>query len=529
MSIHKRTSKMLTAALAIAVVIRLFTMGTYPFTDTTEARYAEVARKMVELGDWITPWYDYGVPFWAKPPLSTWLTALSFKIFGFSEFAGRMPHFLLATATAWIVWDWIRRSDPRAAELSLALLCGTLVFSVAAFAVMTDMSLAFATTLVMRGFWCHLYPEEATARPHWDGQWLLFAGLGLGMLAKGPVVIMLSGLPIVGWTLATGNIVRVWKSFSWFKGLVVVLAITAPWYVWAEMRTPGFWAYFFVGEHWKRFTETGWTGDRYGSAHASARGMIWLLAVGASLPWPLLLPWLGIGRAAAQAAATGAQSQPATATDWPNDGRFTAHRSSPAERRSWAGYLLAWVLAPCLFFTAAGNILWTYVLPSMPALAIGLALWLAGDPRHRRVNAVVIAGVLVTLATLLAIAVDRQSTQAWKTARDTVAAYTELSREARPATALNSPQQPLPLVFLGDRPYSASFYSRGTAKLVSTTTDLLALLEQQSAFVALTNQQSKAMSAALRARLQLLQSGPQFDLYRSQPNHCQTCQVSENR
>ncbi|HQS32423.1 MAG: hypothetical protein B7X59_06210 [Polaromonas sp. 39-63-203] len=518
MSIHERTSKGLAVALAAAVVIRLLTMGLYPFTDTTEARYAEVARKMVELGDWVTPWYDYGVPFWAKPPLSTWLTALSFKVFGFNEFAGRLPHFLVATVTAWLVWDWIRRSHPRTAQLSLALLCGTLVFSVAAFAVMTDMSLALATTMVMRGFWCHLHPEEATGRLRWDGQWLLFAGLGLGMLAKGPVVIVLSGLPILGWALATGNFVRVWKSFSWIKGLMVVVAIAAPWYVWAEMRTPGFWAYFFVGEHWKRFTETGWTGDRYGSAHASARGTIWLLALGASLPWPLLLPWLGIGRASALAAVTGGQRQPATATDWLSDGRTPANVASPAERRSWAGYLVAWVLAPCLFFTAAGNILWTYVLPAMPALAIGLATWLASDPRHRRVNAVIIAGVLFTLAALLAIAADRQSNHAWKTAKGTVAAYAELSREAMHATALNSPQQQIPLFFLGDRPYSASFYSRGTAKLVSSPTDLLALLEQKAAFVALTKEQTRAMPDSLKTRLQLRQTGPQFDLYSSRPN-----------
>lgn len=512
MSIHERTSKGLTVALAAAVVIRLLTMGLYPFTDTTEARYAEVARKMVELGDWITPWYDYGVPFWAKPPLSTWLTALSFKVFGFNEFAGRLPHFLVATVTAWIVWDWIRRSHPRTAQLSLALLCGTLVFSVAAFAVMTDMSLALATTMVMRGFWCHLHPEEATGRLRWDGQWLLFAGLGLGMLAKGPVVIVLSGLPIVGWALATGNFVRVWKSFSWIKGLLVVVAIAAPWYVRAEMRTPGFWAYFFVGEHWKRFTEAGWMGDRYGSAHASARGTIWLLALGASMPWPLLLPWLGIGRGSALAAAT----------DGPSDGRTPANVASPTEQRSWDGYLLAWVLTPCLFFTAAGNILWTYVLPAMPALAIGLATWLSRDARHRRVNAVVIAGVLLTLAALLAIAVDRQSSHAWKTAKGTVAAYAELSRAARHSTALNSAQKAIPLVFLGDRPYSAAYYSRGTAQLVSSTTDLMALLDQKAAFVALTNEQSKAMSGAFRARLQLRQSGPQFDLYSSRPNRRDT-------
>ena len=76
------SGRMIWWTLAIVAIARLLTLGLYPLTDTTEARYAEVARKMVELNDWITPWYDYGVPFWAKPPLSTWLTAISIRLFG---------------------------------------------------------------------------------------------------------------------------------------------------------------------------------------------------------------------------------------------------------------------------------------------------------------------------------------------------------------------------------------------------------------------------------------------------------------
>jgi len=108
-------SRIVWAALAIVALVRLLTLGLYPLNDTTEARYAEVARKMLELNDWITPWYDYGVPFWAKPPLSTWLTAISLKLFGINEFAARLPYFLLALLIAWIVWDWVARSaGPRA-------------------------------------------------------------------------------------------------------------------------------------------------------------------------------------------------------------------------------------------------------------------------------------------------------------------------------------------------------------------------------------------------------------------------------
>ncbi|WP_457333927.1 ArnT family glycosyltransferase [Rhizobacter sp. P5_C2] len=84
-----RATAALVLLIAAMVLLRLCGMAWLPLMDTTEARYAEVGRKMLELGDWITPWHDYGVPFWAKPPLSFWLTALSMKCFGVNEWAAR--------------------------------------------------------------------------------------------------------------------------------------------------------------------------------------------------------------------------------------------------------------------------------------------------------------------------------------------------------------------------------------------------------------------------------------------------------
>ena len=82
--------------LGLLIVARLIGMGLLPLMDTTEARYAEIFRKMLEFGDWVTPWYDNGLPFWGEPPLSFWHTAASFKLFGVNEFAARLPNFLCA-------------------------------------------------------------------------------------------------------------------------------------------------------------------------------------------------------------------------------------------------------------------------------------------------------------------------------------------------------------------------------------------------------------------------------------------------
>jgi 4-amino-4-deoxy-L-arabinose transferase-like glycosyltransferase len=58
-------------SLAFIIIARLILNAVVPLMDKTEARYAEIARIMAETGNWVTPQIDYGIPFWAKPPLST--------------------------------------------------------------------------------------------------------------------------------------------------------------------------------------------------------------------------------------------------------------------------------------------------------------------------------------------------------------------------------------------------------------------------------------------------------------------------
>lgn len=486
MSIKNNTGagKLLWLTLAIVALARLLTLGLYPLTDTTEARYAEVARKMVELGDWITPWYDYGVPFWAKPPLSTWLTAASLKLFGINEFAARLPYFLLAMFIAWLVWDWVGRRSRREALLVVVLLSGTMLYFIAAAAVMTDLALVLGTTLAMRGFWASF---ESADSPRPREQWLLFIGLGLGLLAKGPIAVVLAGIPITLWVLMTGNIATAWKRLPWIRGSLLMLAIAAPWYWLAEIRTPGFWEYFFIGEHWHRFTVTGWTGDKYGTAHATARGAIWLFALAACLPWTLLLPLLAIGRKAG--------------------GQGTAPRlSSTAPRRHWHLYLLVWALAPCLFFTMSGNILWTYVLPALPALAMLGAGWLAGDARVRWIDGVVAAGMVLMALLVAGFFLNQQWADSWKTAKTAVMQYQLRNTDNRP------------LLLMGDLPYSASFYSQGKAKAVVGNAELAARMAKSPLFVALNPDQIQALTPELKARLHLEATSGAYTLYSSLPN-----------
>ncbi|MFZ4650307.1 MAG: ArnT family glycosyltransferase [Rubrivivax sp.] len=484
-----RAGRLLLAALGLAVLARLVSLGLTPLADSTEARYADIGRRMVALGDWVTPWFADGVPFWGKPPLYTWMTAAGFEVFGLNEFAARVPHFLAGVFILWLVWDWLRGHGRREALLAVALLWGAALFLVSAGAVMTDMALLVGLVLAMRGFWRALHePDAAVARR--EG-WLLFVGLGIGLLAKGPLVLVLAGMPLVAWTLATRRLAAAWRAVPWLGGLVLMLAIAAPWYLLAEARTPGFLDYFLVGEHWKRFTVPGWAGDRYGNAHAEPRGMVWVFLVGACLPWSVLLPVLAWGRRS-QASEPGPASPASAPTGGPG-------------MPGWTPYLLLWGLWPCLFFTASRNIIWTYVLPGLPALAMLAGCWLARDTRTRRTDALVAAGLAMSVLALVGILGSLELRGESKSARAVVAAF-----EARRAPGDV-------LLFVGRNQFSASFYTRGQARPLDDFQALQAVIAQPAAgpgvrYVALRRWDDRQPDAALRARLRSLGNFQGYEL-----------------
>jgi len=472
---HEATSRTLLFVLVAVALARLLMLGLYPLMDTTEARYAEIARKMVELGDWVTPWFDYGIPFWGKPPLSFWLTAASFKLFGINELVARLPHWLGGLLVAWLVWGLAVRRSRRAAVYALALLAGSALYFAAAGAVMTDMALAVGTTLAMRGFWLGLH---GTDQERLRERWLLFVGIGVGLLAKGPIALVLVALPIVAWAVATRNLATAWRGLPWLQGCLVVLMIALPWYVLAESRTPGFLNYFLAGEHWQRFITPGWKGDLYGSAHQFPRGTIWVFAFVGLLPWTVLLP--------------------VAALYW----RKTLIVRE-ADNRNWRVYLLLWGLAPAVFFTAAGNILWPYVLPGFSGLALWAAAWLAYQPHQVIVERLLIGGLvftlLVTSVVLMSLSVTGRSE--FKSAKALIAHYQSLGmgNEA--------------LIFLHQRPYSASFYSQGKAEEVSNAAKLVGRLDHGAAFVAIKTDEVHGLPAELQRVLKPIGRHGRYTLF----------------
>ena len=255
------------------VILRALLNAFVPLMDKTEARYAEIARIMAETNDYITPQIDYGIPFWAKPPLSTWLSALSFEVFGVNEFAARFPYLLLSVLIIFLIGKYAKKEGfsfylPGFIALTIP------EFLIHAGVVSTDTALMFCVTLVMISFWEIMQDSKKTI---W--KILLFAGFGFGLLAKGPIIFILTLPPIFFWSLLTKSFFKIFKKINVFIALISVAIIAIPWYYLAEQKTPGFIDYFIVGEHFKRFFDSSWSGDKYGFPKQQPLGIIWIFPI----------------------------------------------------------------------------------------------------------------------------------------------------------------------------------------------------------------------------------------------------------
>ncbi len=486
----------LIAALLLLAAARLALNGLMPLLDTSEARYGDIARQMAERSDWVTPWFRDESPFWGKPPLAFWLSAIGFKVFGFSEFGARAPHWLLGVAVAALVWWQGRVHSRRVAWHAATLLAGSALFLILCGAVLTDMALALGNALVMIGLWRALADPraaQASAAAGRAAQGLIALGAIVGLLAKGPVAIVLCALPVLGWAAWSGRLGLLWRRVAWVWGSLLVVAVASPWYVLAEMRTPGFLNYFIVGEHLNRFLVPGWQGDLYGSAHSEPRGTIWLLALVAALPWTALAPlaWWGARSLRREQGAL-----PRGADDTMRVGPSTDE----------VVYLAVWALSPMVMFTAAGNILWTYVLPGLPAAALAFAMLTARLPGPRRTDvalAAVLVGWFLTIA-LTPYALHRNGTFE----RLATAWVVELV-EQQPSGRAS------PLLYLGDRmPFSLAYYSNRRARLVHSPQALAAAVRCPSTFVATPVKTANTLVAAQGQSITRLGASRQIVLLR---------------
>lgn len=313
----------LAALLLVGLVLFFLRLEVPGLMDPDEGRYAEIAREMLLLKDWLVPHLNL-LPYLEKPPLVYWLTALSFKVLGFSELAARLPSALCALGGIILAYGLGRAFWGPAAGMLGALVLATCGGYVAMGRILTlDMALTFFLNLGVGLGYLALSRERR-------GLWFwAYLALALGVLTKGPVALV---LPAIIWTAAAWSQGRPWLR-SWLHPwpLAFLAAVSLPWFLGVMIRYPDFWRFFILEQHLGRYLTA------YIHHHQPFYYYLPIL-LAFMLPWSLVLPW-ALGR--------------------------ERIRGNPDRL-----FLIIWAATVFFFFTLSRGKLAPYILPALLPLAL---------------------------------------------------------------------------------------------------------------------------------------------------------------
>lgn len=331
-----------------------YMLGARSLVPTDEGRYAEMAREMLASGDWITLRLN-GIKYFEKPPLQNWMNALSFAAFGLGDWQARLWTGLCGLLGIFMAAYTAFKLYGKRVAISTSLILGASFYWAAMGHINTlDMGLSAMMTVALCGLLL-AQRDQASERERRNGMLLCWAGMALATLSKGLIGVILPGGVLFVyfiWTRQFSLISRLHLG----KGLLLFFAITAPWFILVWQANPEHPHFFFIHEHFQRFTST-----------IHKRGGAWyyffpLLVIGI-IPWlGLLLPslWQSLKKEKAQ---------------------FQAQKM-----------LTAWAVFIFFFFSISGSKLPSYILPIFPALAILIALYLEhASLTALRLNALLLA------------------------------------------------------------------------------------------------------------------------------------------
>jgi len=370
------------ALVVIGVLLVWFgTLDARHLLRPDEGRYAEISREMFASGDWVTIRYN-ALKYFEKPPFHLWVTTLGYELFGVGDWQARLCVALSGIvglgATMLAAARWF---GCRVGLLAGLAMLAMPMWSVAGHFNSLDMTLSGALACVLAFMLLAQHPE---ATPGARRGWMLacWVAMGVAILTKGLVGIALPGLVLVVYTLITRD-VGLWRRLHLVTGILAMLVVTVPWFWLISEKNPDFLRFFFIHEHWDRYTST---------VHAR-KGSIWyfvpLLLAG-------LLPWLGLTprmwdvvreRAGAVRGAGGKPFQPAL-------------------------LCLVWFGAIFVFFSLSGSKLPGYIVPVFPALAVLVAVALdqINDRSwNRQINALLVLAVVGLIAAPVVATLERPS------------------------------------------------------------------------------------------------------------------------
>lgn len=237
--------------LLVVPLLSIVLLSVTPLIEPDEARYSNIPSLMNRTGDYVTPRLDHLV-YLEKPPLSYWATALSFKIFGESEFSSRLFAALCAWGCLLLVYKMgTFFQDERTGLYSAAVLSTSLCFFFFGRMNLLDTPL---TLFVCLATWAgYRFYVGSGHRKGW--LYLLYFASGLAFLTKGLIGVIFPFVIILAWL----SFCRRWRDILRLLspvGIIIFLAISCPWVILAQKANKDFLWFFFIREHFLRYTST---------------------------------------------------------------------------------------------------------------------------------------------------------------------------------------------------------------------------------------------------------------------------------
>ncbi len=319
--------------LLVSSCLFLIGLGGLPLIEPDEGRNAEVAREMLATGDWVTPHFDR-LTYLDKPAVFFWLVATSFRVFGVSEWAARLPSALAGLATVLLTWALGRRLFDGRTALRAGLIFSTSPLALVLGRLVTfDMTLTFFVTVALASFtWAERKPERRAGL-----EALMFGAVGLATITKGPVGFLLPLLSILAYQALRGEFDEL-KKVRWGLGLAVFLAVVLPWFIAVSARHPDFPRYALWQESLRRFA----------ASHIRRTGNVGYYVpvyLAGFFPWSLFLLPAG----------------------WNCLKRWRELRQASGRP---AAFLLSWAGVVFVFFSISQSKLPAYFLPALVPLSI---------------------------------------------------------------------------------------------------------------------------------------------------------------
>ncbi len=349
-------------AIAIACLFTILAslwltdIGARKLANPDEGRYSVLAMHMADTGDFITPRLN-GLKYFEKPPMQYWATASAFNVFGKSEWSARLYTALCGLLCVLIASYTAARFFSREIGLFTGLaLIACPYFMALAEIITLDMGLTFWTTLTVCAFMLsqrNAAPGETPDRSQLA--WLCVASVASAgaVLSKGLIGIVFPGAVLFVYCLLNADWGRLLR-ISWWVAVPLFLLVVSPWFMLVADRHPEFLQFFFIHEHFQRFTTT---------QHRRVEA------------WWFFLPILFVG-----VMAWAFLLLPALVGAWRAE---TSNNSAILKPFKPLRFALVWAVFIIFFFSISGSKLPAYILPTFPFLAMLIAYFLASTPGRR--------------------------------------------------------------------------------------------------------------------------------------------------